>query len=483
MEVGVLFGAYASAILAGTWPLGRLADRIGRRKPFLWGLVGLAATTVLFAFASSYPLLLLARVLQGLAAAATWTSGLALLAEGFPSERRGQAMATAFAAANIGVLLGPPISGFLMESFGPRSPFLLAAGLALADAAARVGFLRDAEPPPGARVGLSGLLANATVRTFAGAMALGASLWAILESTLPLHLDATLGMRASEIGILFAAAALTHTLTSPLMGRLSDRVGRLRVLQGRLRPGGAPGSRSGVPLDKVGGRPLDGGPRRHRLVRHEPRQPRPRRRRRGDGEPLLRQRLLPRERGLRGRHDGRPPRRQRPRRGRRPARRPRRDGSRLRALPRAAREAETARRAVRPPLHSPRREARPPAADDRRRGGSRRRRDGLGDAHGGAGADGPDRDVHPRPRHGVRGRDASGPHPREAASLLGGERGVRLPDAPPLPRLRLQPEGLRARRRARQQGRRSSTPSASPSSASPASGTPSRRDSRPSPRR
>ena len=240
MEVGVLFGAYASAILAGTWPLGRLADRIGRRKPFLWGLVGLAATTVLFAFASSYPLLLLARVLQGLAAAATWTSGLALLAEGFPSERRGQAMATAFAAANIGVLLGPPISGFLMESFGPRSPFLLAAGLALADAAARVGFLRDAEPPPGARVGLSGLLANATVRTFAGAMALGASLWAILESTLPLHLDATLGMRASEIGILFAAAALAHTLTSPLMGRLSDRVGRLRVLRVGFVLGGAP---------------------------------------------------------------------------------------------------------------------------------------------------------------------------------------------------------------------------------------------------
>ena len=62
-------------------------------------------------------------------------------------------------------------------------------------------------------------------------MALGAALWALLESTLPLHLDAALGMRASEIGVLFAAAALTHTLTSPLMGRLSDRFGRLRILR------------------------------------------------------------------------------------------------------------------------------------------------------------------------------------------------------------------------------------------------------------
>jgi MFS family permease len=61
-------------------------------------------------------------------------------------------------------------------------------------------------------------------------MALGAALWAILESTLPLHLDAVLGMSASEIGVLFAVSALAHTLTSPLMGRLSDRVGRKKVL-------------------------------------------------------------------------------------------------------------------------------------------------------------------------------------------------------------------------------------------------------------
>ena len=230
MEVGVLVGTYAAAILAGTFPIGRLADRLGRRKPFLWGLVGLGATTLLFAFAESFPLLLLARALQGLAAAATWTTGLALLAEGFPSERRGQAMATVFAAANVGVLLGPPIAGFLTENLGPRSPFLLAAGLALADAAARVLLLRDDDPPGGAQVGLRGLLADATVRTLAGAMALGAALWAILESTLPLHLDSVLGMRASEIGVLFAVSALAHTLTSPLMGRLSDRVGRRKVL-------------------------------------------------------------------------------------------------------------------------------------------------------------------------------------------------------------------------------------------------------------
>jgi len=230
MEVGVLFGVYAGALLAGTYPLGRLADRIGRRRPFLWGLVGLGATTFLFAFSASYPLLLVARALQGLAAAATWTTGLALLAEGFPSEKRGQAMATVFAAANVGVLLGPPVSGLLTESLGPRSPFLLAGAIVLADAVARVLLLGDDESPRGERVGLRGLLADGTVRTLAGAMALGAALWAILESTLPLHLDSALRTGPKEIGILFAVAALAHTVTSPVMGRLSDRVGRKKVL-------------------------------------------------------------------------------------------------------------------------------------------------------------------------------------------------------------------------------------------------------------
>lgn len=234
MEVGVLFGSYAVALLLSTFPLGRLADRVGRRPPLLWGLVGLGATTLLFALATSYPLLVLARVLQGISAAATWTSGLALLADTFPASERGRGMGTAFAFANLGVLLGPPIAGHLSDRLGPRAPFLLAAGLALLDAAARVLLLRDEVKPEGTRLGYRALVGNAVVRVFSGAMALGAGLFALLESTLPLHLDASFRMSASEIGNVFAVVAATHMVTSPLMGRLSDRVGRRKVLAAGL---------------------------------------------------------------------------------------------------------------------------------------------------------------------------------------------------------------------------------------------------------
>lgn len=230
MGVGLLVWSYAISLLIGTVPLGHLADRFGRRHSMLWGLAGLGASTVLFAFAQNYPLLIFARVLQGLSATATWTAGMALIADFFPSEQRGKAMGTVFAFANLGVLLGPPLSGWLTQHFGPRSPFLVAAGLALLDGAARAILLQDVEPVPGVRLGFRDLLKDGTVRVFAGAMAMGAGLWALLESTLPIHFDAVLQLGPAAIGLCFAASALSHMLTSPLMGALSDRVGRRKVL-------------------------------------------------------------------------------------------------------------------------------------------------------------------------------------------------------------------------------------------------------------
>jgi multidrug resistance protein len=230
MGLGLLFGSYAAALLVGTFPLSRLVDRVGRREPMLVGLLGLFATTLLFAFARTYPLLILARVLQGLSATATWTAGMALLADHFPREVRGRAMGTVFACANLGVLLGPPLSGWLSQQFGMRAPFLVAAGLALVDAVARITLLKDVPAVRDTRMGLGDLMRNRTIRIFAGAMAMGAGLLALLESTLPLHFDRALRMAPTAIGLCFCAAAVTHMISSPMMGALSDRVGRRRVL-------------------------------------------------------------------------------------------------------------------------------------------------------------------------------------------------------------------------------------------------------------
>ncbi len=231
MQVGILFGSYAVALLLATFPVAILTDRHGRRAVMLWGLVGLAVTTLVFAVSKQYWLLVLARFLQGVAGSATWLPGMALLADHFPTEARGKAMGTAFAAANLGVLIGPPLSGLLDQHVGPAAPFLLGTALVALDAAGRAFLLPVEAPDRGPRLPIRQLLSNPVIRLFAGAMAMGSALWALLESTLPLDLDQRLGLSSSRIGLCFAAAALSHTITSPLIGRLSDRIGRLRVLR------------------------------------------------------------------------------------------------------------------------------------------------------------------------------------------------------------------------------------------------------------
>ncbi len=139
-------------------------------------------------------------------------------------------MATCFAMANLGVLLGPPLSGFLAFHAGPVAPYLFGAALVAVDFLLRVAWLEEVPTRSTGRLPWLSLVRDRTILAFAGALGAGAGLWALLEATLPLHLDRAHHLGPRGIGLCFAAAAIAHTIASPLMGRLSDRIGRKRVV-------------------------------------------------------------------------------------------------------------------------------------------------------------------------------------------------------------------------------------------------------------
>ena len=226
-QLGFLFSSYAAALLLAALPLGSWADRRGRRGPFLGGLLGFGAATILFAFANSFPLLILGRVLQGIAAAATWVAGLAMVADHFPASQRGKAMSMVFGCANLGLLTGPTFAGWMVRLWSIRTAFFFAAGLALLDAVVRLTLLPEDPPAQPSGRGYLGLLKDGTVRLFAGIMVLGSALGAVLEAVLPLHLSRDLGMDAVAIGMAFTLAAVASTITSPLVGHWTDRRGPL----------------------------------------------------------------------------------------------------------------------------------------------------------------------------------------------------------------------------------------------------------------
>ncbi|MBA3518563.1 MAG: MFS transporter [Rhizobiales bacterium] len=106
-------------LLAG----GGLGDRVGRRRIFVAGLILFTAASILCAAAPTIELLIAGRVAQGTGAAALVPQSLAIIAATFPREVRGRAIGTWAAASAVTTALGPPLGGFLIDSWSWRAAF------------------------------------------------------------------------------------------------------------------------------------------------------------------------------------------------------------------------------------------------------------------------------------------------------------------------------------------------------------------------
>ena len=222
--IGVLFASYAVALLAAIPVFGVLSDRIGRRVPLIAGMVGVSVATTLFAFADSYVPLVAARSVQGLAAAAVWTCGIALVADIVPATRLGASMGIVMASMSAGLITGPPLGGLLAESYGYRAPFVVCAVITAGCALLQV-FVREPPRPAERSAPLRELFANRTIRSTTVAVLVGAGTISMLEPLLPIDMTERLGAGAAAIGLAFGTAALAHLLASPAVGALADRRG------------------------------------------------------------------------------------------------------------------------------------------------------------------------------------------------------------------------------------------------------------------
>ena len=226
---GVLAAAYAAGALVGGIPGGLAAARLGVKPALLLGLGGMAVTTVVFGFAETVWLLDGARFLQGFSSSFSWTAGLAWIVAAAPGDRRGEAIGTAMGAAIFGALFGPVLGGVAAVT-GTGAAFASVAVLALA---LGVWAARTPAFAPGARQPLRMLLralADARIAAAVWLVALPALLFGTLGVLAPLRLDA-LGLGSLAIGATFLVAASIEGLLSPVLGRVSDRRGRLLPLR------------------------------------------------------------------------------------------------------------------------------------------------------------------------------------------------------------------------------------------------------------
>ena len=111
-----ILNGYTVVFAAFLNPAGRLGDRYGHRRMFLWGLVVFTAASAACGLAPSFAMLVTARVVQAVGAAMLMPSSLALLLAAVPASRRAVAVGTWSAVGAMAAALGPPVGGLLVEA-------------------------------------------------------------------------------------------------------------------------------------------------------------------------------------------------------------------------------------------------------------------------------------------------------------------------------------------------------------------------------
>ena len=104
---------------------GWLSDRIGRKRYYLGSLAIFTLASVACGLAPSLEMLILGRVVQGMAGGALQPVSQAILNEAFPPEKRGMAIAVYGLAVIVGPALGPPLGGFLTDQYSWHWIFLI----------------------------------------------------------------------------------------------------------------------------------------------------------------------------------------------------------------------------------------------------------------------------------------------------------------------------------------------------------------------
>ena len=236
---GTLFTAIFVVAACASWSAGRLSDNLGRRKVLVLGGLSLGAGFGLVSTVQSYGAAVALLALAGLGYGAITASVLSLVSDLLPS-RRGLGMGMLSATYGLGSVSGPIVAAAIIQRFGWRGATAtvgcIAAGIAL------IQWLRVREPvrpqaaPRAASTGKPRMM-NRNMMLLAAAQFFGGSVFWITSSWTPTFLREAVKLTLDEAGLVMAAWGATPILGALVLGILSDRLGRKRIILMGAFPG------------------------------------------------------------------------------------------------------------------------------------------------------------------------------------------------------------------------------------------------------
>ena len=231
-QFGAVVSAYAfSASAAGILAAG-FADKFDRKRLLLFFYSGFVLGTFLCGIAPSYQFLLLARMVTGLFGGVIGSISFAIIADLFPFEARGRVMGFVMTAFSASQVLGIPLGLFLSDRWGWHTPFLMIVAVSAAVGvliALRLRPIDEHLKTPSDRNALRHLLKTlAEPRyfwAFAATMllAVGGFMLMPFGSTFSVN---NMGIPLEKLPMIYIATGVASFIAGPLIGRLSDAIGK-----------------------------------------------------------------------------------------------------------------------------------------------------------------------------------------------------------------------------------------------------------------
>lgn len=190
---------------------GVFADRFGRKRVYLSGVVVFTLASVLCAFAPSLAWLITGRVLQGIGASALSPGSLALISAAYPvPQERVKAIGLWAGVSGIGLAAGPLAGGLLVNAFDWRSIFLVNAPIGVALLLAALPTLSESRNPHAPAIDIPG--------TILSMLGVGALTYGLIEGGARGWTSGTiLGSFAAGVVIIGAFIAVEARTPGPMM--------------------------------------------------------------------------------------------------------------------------------------------------------------------------------------------------------------------------------------------------------------------------
>jgi len=226
--LGVIFAGFPISRTLATPFFGRLSDRRGRKLFISIGLFSYGIIAFGFIWADTIVLLVLVRLLQGVAGALILPIAQAYVGDTAPPGEEGKWMGYSNAAFFSGFGFGPLMGGVMAEHLGMDTAFLAMGSLSILAFIITIGFLPEISPkrsvtpyPSLMEMSRSGIMSG--LFTFRLFLTMGRTTF---FTFLPIFATARLGLRISTIGILLTVFSLLMSFLGIPSGRIADRLSR-----------------------------------------------------------------------------------------------------------------------------------------------------------------------------------------------------------------------------------------------------------------